>query len=126
LRRPVIFARSEPVLSRFVMSKNHSLTLAAVIVSATTALTAVPAFASPDHPQAPVAMSTTRQPDREAPVVEHQDRKAAPTSNEAATVPVTIVVKSGFANQPIATDGVFGFGVHASAADIANTRFGFA
>jgi hypothetical protein len=109
------------------MLKNRSFVLAAVIASATTAFTAVPAFASPDHTQAPVAMSGTRQTDREVPAVDHQDRsKVAPTSNETTTAPVTILVKSGFATQPVATDGVFGFGVHVSAADLAATRFGFA
>lgn len=111
------------------MSKNRSFILAAVIASATAAFTAVPAFASPDHTQAPVAMSGTRQQDREVPVVEHQDRaKVAPTSDEAATAPATIVVvqKSGFATNVSVTEPVFGFGVHVSAADAANTRFGFA
>lgn len=111
------------------MLKNRSFVLAAVIASATAAFTAVPAFASPDRAQAPVAMSGTRQQDRDVPVVEHQDRaKVAPTSDEAATAPVTIVVahKAGFATNPVVTEPVFGFGVHVSAADVANTRFGFA
>lgn len=103
------------------MLKNHSFILAAVIASATTTFAAAPAFA------APVAIATTRQPDRESPVVERQDhRKTARTSDETATAPVKITVKSGFATAPIATDSVFGFGVHASAADAANTGFGFA
>jgi len=111
------------------MSNNRSFVLAAVIASATAAFTAVPAFASPDHAQAPVAMSGTRQQDREVPVVEHQDRaKVAPTSDEAATAPVTIVVvhKVGFATNPVVTEPVYGFGVHLTADDAANTRFGFA
>jgi hypothetical protein len=108
------------------MSKNRTFVLAAVIASATAAFTAVPAFASPDRTQAPVAMSGARQQDREAPVVERQDRKAAPTSDEAATPAALVVVqKAGFANNVVMTDGVFGFGVHASAADVASTRFGF-
>jgi len=108
------------------MLKN-SFVLAAVIASATVAFSAVPAFASSDHTQAPVAMSGTRQQERETPVVEHQDRsKTAPTL-EAATAPATVVVvKSGFSTQPVATEGVYGYGVHVSAADLASTRFGFA
>ena len=103
------------------MLKNRSFVLATVIASATTMFAAAPAFA------APVALATTRQTDRELPVVERQDhRKAAPTADDAATAPRTIVVKSGFATAPIATDGGFGFGVHASVADVANTRSGFA
>jgi hypothetical protein len=103
------------------MLKNRSFILAAVIASATTVFAAAPVFA------APVAIATTRQLDREPPMVERQDRRqAAPTSDEAATAPTTIAVKSGFATAPIAADAVFGFGVHASAADVANTGFGFA
>jgi len=111
------------------MLNNRSFVLAAVLASATAAFTAVPAFASPDHAQAPVAMSGTRQQDRETPVVERQDRtKVAPTSDEAATAPVTLVVvqKVGFATNPVVAEPVYGFGVHVSAADAANTRFGFA
>jgi hypothetical protein len=110
------------------MSNNRSFVLAAIIASATAAFTAVPAFASPDRAQAPVAMSGTRQQDREVPVVEHQDRtKVAPTSDEAATAPVTIVVvhKVGFATDPV-VEPVYGFGVHLTADEAANTRFGFA
>ena len=87
------------------MLKNRAFILAAIIASAT------PAFA------APVAMSTARHADREVPVIEH---RTAPTAS-AATVPVTIAVKSGFALAP--HSGVFGFGVHTAAA---GTRFGFA
>jgi len=108
------------------MSKN-SFALAAVI--AATTFTAVPAFASPDHAQAPVAMSSTRQPAREVPVVERQDRNTVtPTTGYGAAAPVTTVViqKSGFSTQPVATDGVFGFGVHVSADEATSTRFGFA
>lgn len=103
------------------MLKNPSFVLAAVLASATTLFAAAPAFA------APVAIVTTRPLDREPPAVERQDhRQAAPTSEKAASTPTTIAVKSGFATAPIAADAVFGFGVHASAADVANTGFGFA
>src|ERR1700748_924717 len=108
------------------MLKN-SFALAAVFASAVTALTAAPAFA--DHnSQAPVAMSGTRQPDREVPVIEHRQPAPAREAQPAAAVAPVIVVgqKAGFATQPVVYHGLIGFGVPASSVDTSATRFGYA
>lgn len=114
------------------MLQHRSFSLAAAVTAI--AFAAVPALASPDHTagnaptQSPVAMSGSRQPDREVPVVERAPHgEAATTRRDPAAAPVVraaVVRKAGFAELPQVQDGTAGFGVQITK-DVVGVRHGF-